>query len=48
MKFAMAVTKNYCEEEMEVCVPIKYGKEVLGAIGLSCYNINQKNNLQKS
>lgn len=34
--------KGNCKEEMEICVPIKYGKMTFGVIGFVCFTKEQK------
>lgn len=38
---------NKCEEKYEVCTPIKYGSEVIGVIGLICFNEKQREHFVK-
>lgn len=40
--------RNSCKEYMEICVPIKYGNETMGVIGLICSTNQQKKHLQKN
>lgn len=40
--------RNSCKEYMEICVPIKYGNETMGVIGLICSTDQQRKHLQKN
>lgn len=36
------VERNRCLKKMELSYPVSYGGEIIGAIGLVCYNLTQK------